>query len=73
MASERREWIRVRATPGLNTRVTVTIVEDNISVAWTVKRFQGESLAPAIEEAREWATKSLIEVQEATNPKEVAA
>jgi hypothetical protein len=65
--TQRREWIKARHTPANGTRVTVSIQEGNISVSWTVKRFQGEPLKAAVEEARRFAESALAELQEATN------
>ena len=64
--SNRREWVKARYTPTMHVRVTVSLLEGNCSVSWTVKRFLGEPLKPAVEEARARAEKALVELQEAT-------
>lgn len=71
MSDQRKEWVRLRhspgATGGAGTRITLTIQEGNVSVSWTVKRFSTDPIKPAVAEARRYAEKALAELKEAIN------
>lgn len=70
MSAERKEWIRARHSPGRPTRVTVTVLEENISCAWTVEEFDRKRLGAAANQARRDALAGLSQLQEATNEEE---
>lgn len=61
--NESKEWIRV-SHAGNKTHVTVTIVEDNLSVRWSVKCY-ASTLKWGVEQARAGARKALAELHQA--------
>lgn len=62
-AAERKEWVRVSHTPS-GTLVTVTFMEGNVSVKWSVKAYTS-TLKAGLAEARAGAEKALGQLQEA--------
>jgi hypothetical protein len=63
--SARKEWLRI--THGASgTTATVTIVEDNLSVKWSVKTFTNKIKA-GIKEARVQGNRAMDELQEVSD------
>lgn len=61
---QHKEWLRVSHGANNTTSVTVTLVEENLSVKWSVKTYTS-TIAKGVAEARAGARKALAELQAA--------
>lgn len=61
MNAELKEWVKVSHSPKTTT-VTVSLVEGNLSVRWSVKTYS-TAIKGGVREARAGATKALDELK----------
>lgn len=64
MGGDDKEWVRVAHSATGLTTVTVSLLEDNLSVRWSVKTYPS-ALKSGIAEARKYARKAMVDLREA--------
>ena len=62
--NERKEWIKCSHSANGMTTATVSLVEGNLSVRWSVKTFVN-AIPAGVKEARAGAVKALDQLKEA--------